>query len=229
MAVVTKYRLAEEIAKMLGGGNIALASNISIAEIKISIGQVCNQLLKTDYFAINEKMGELIPNGSVLGWYEDIEVTSANGRSEAVLPIKPLKLRRNMGIFGVYPKFESNGNYESAKEFIPLQMGQAGLLKSQPMINDLMGQFGYENFGNKLVFTKDLKIMYPNIKIGLWLAIMDISEYGDFDPLPILPEMEWQIKQEVIKLYSGVGVADLLVDSSNKQQQNIPVPQQKQT
>jgi len=225
---LTIYRLAEEIAKMLGGGNVTLASNISIPEIKISIGQVCNQLLKTDYYAINEKMGELIPNGSVLGWYENLDVVSNNGRSETILPIKPLKLRRNMGIFGVYPKFETRGNYESDKELIPLQMGQAGLLKSQPMINDLMGQFGYENFGDKIVYTKDLKSMFPEIKVGLWLAIMDISQYGDYDILPLLPEHEWQIKQEVIKLYSGVGVADMLVDSTVKQQQNIPVTQQKQ-
>ena len=97
------------------------------------------------------------------------------------------------------------------------------------MINDLLGQVGYENYGISIVFTKDIKTMFPNIVLAMRLAVLDFSQYSDYDVLPLLPEQEWQIKQEVIKLYSGVGVADLLVDSSNKQQQNIPVPQQKQT
>lgn len=225
----TLYLLAEECLKALSGGNIAAASNISLGEMKISICQVANQLLKVEHFSVNEKMAEKIDNGAVIGWYEDISVTSFNGKSTATLPIKPIKLPRNMGVFGIYPKYESNGNYELDKEFIPLQMGQSALLKSQPMINDLLGQVGYENYGISIVFTKDIKTMFPNIVLAMRLAVLDFSQYSDYDVLPLLPEQEWQIKQEVIKLYSGVGVADLLVDSSNKQQQNIPVPQQKQT
>lgn len=229
MAVITIYRISEEILKMLSGGNLQAASNISLNEIKISVGQVCNQLLKVEHFSINEKMGEKIPNGSVLGWYEGIEVTSSNNRSKASLPIKPLKLPRNMGVFGVYPKTTTDGYYDTDNEYIPLQLGQSGLLKSQALINDLMGQVGYETVGMELIFTKDIKKLFPNITLALRLAIMDISQYDDYTPLPILPEQEWQVKQEVIKLYSGVGVADLLVDQSNKQQQNIPVTQQKQS
>lgn len=229
MAVITLGRLSEEILKMLSGGDIQAATNISQNEIKISIGQVCNTLLKVDYLSINGKMGEMIPNGSVLGLYENIPVTSWNGKSQSTLPIKPLKLPRNMGVWAIYPKFESNQNYELDKEFIPLQMGQGGLLKSQPMINDLLGQIGYEIFGNTIIYTKNLPEMFPDIVVAMRLSIMDISLYGDFDILPILPEMEWQIKQEVVKLYSGVGTADMLVDSTTKQQQNLPLKEQKQT
>lgn len=229
MAVVTIYRLSEEILKMLSGGDIQNATNISLNEIKISVGQVCNQLLKVDYFSINGKMNEVIPNGSVLGLYEGIEVVSYNGKSKATLPIKPLKLPRNMGVWAIYPKYRTNENYDLDGEFIPLQMGHGAMIKSQPMINDLLHQTGYEVFGNDVVFTKDLKSKFPDIILAMRLVIMDISLYGDYDPLPILPEMEWQIKQEVIKLYSNVGVADSLVDVTTKQQQNIPLKQQKET
>lgn len=61
------------------------------------------------------------------------------------------------------------------------------------------------------------------------LVIMDISQYGDYDVLPILPNQEWQIKQEVLKIYSNVGTPDKLVDSTTKSQQNVPVNQQKQS
>ena len=228
MGVVTIGRLSEEILKILSGGEIQAATNISINEIKVSIGQVCNQLLKVEQFTINERMREKIPNGSVLAWYEGIEVTSSNGKSKAMLPIKPLKLERDMGVYAVYPKYTTNGNYELYNEFIPLQMGQAALLKSQPMINDLLGQVGRETFGMQLNFTKDIKSMFPDVVLGMWLAIMDVSLYGDYDPLPILPEQEWTVKQEVIKLYSTVGVSDNLVDSTTKQQQNVPIREQKQ-
>ncbi len=226
---ITIGRISEEILKMLSGGDIQAATNISQNEIKISIGQVINQLLKVDYFSINAKMNEAIPNGSVLGLYEDIEVTSWNDKSVSVLPIKPLKLPRNIGVFAIYPKYHDKDNYHLDNEFIPLQMGQGGLLKSQPMINDIMGQVGYECFGDSIVYSKDLVTIFPDIKVAMRLAIMDISKHGDWDLLPILPEMEWQVKQEVIKLYSGVGTADMLVDATSKQQQDIPLTGQKQS
>lgn len=224
MAVPTLYRLAEECQRLLSGGTIQAASTISLNELKIACGQIANQLLKTEHFSVNEKMQEKIPNGTVLGLYEGIAYTAyGNGKSKATLPIKPLKLPRNMGIFSVFLASQPE------KEFIPLQMGQANLIKSQPLINDLLGQIGYENFGMELVFTKNLALLYPNDTISLRLAIFDINEYGDYDPLPLMPEMEWQIKQEVVKLYSAEGVTDKLVDSTTKQQQNIPLRQQQQS
>lgn len=229
MAQPTLYLISEEILKMLSGGDIQAATNISLNEIKLSVGEVINQLLKIEHFTINEKMGERIPNGSVLGWYENIPVVSSNGKSKCSLPIKPIKLPRNMGVFAIYPKYNTNDNYELDKELIPLQMGQAGLLKSQLMINDLLGQVGYETFGGEIVFTKDIKALFPDVVLAMRLAIMDVSQYGDYDLLPLLPEQTWQIKQEVIKLYSGVGTADMLVDATTKQQQNIPLQGQKQT
>ena len=108
-------------------------------------------------------------------------------------------------------------------------MGQGGLIKSQPLINDLLGQVGYENFGLDLVFTKDLKSLFPNIKLAMRLAIMDISLYGDWDVLPILPEMEWQVIQEVYKLYSTQPIPDKLVEATVKEAKNVPTNQQKQS
>lgn len=224
MAVVTIYRLAEEILKMLSGGDIQAATNISLNEVKISIGQVANSLLKIEHFQVNEKMGEKIPNGAVLGLYEGIPYTSySTGKSKAHLPIKPLKLPRNMGCFSIFR------TSDPINEFIPLQMGQSNLINSLPLINTLLGQVGYENYGMELVFTKDLAQLFPNDTLSMRLAIFDISEYGDYDPLPILPEQEWQIKQEVIKLYSSVGISDMVVDATTKQQQNIPLKDQQQT
>jgi hypothetical protein len=224
MAVITLGRLAEEILRMLDGGQIQAASAVSANEIKIAIGQVANGLLKTDYLTVNAKLGETIANGTVLGLYEGIVPTSyQTGKSKATLPIMPLKLPRDMGVFSV---FRTN---DPDNEFIPLQMGQRNLLQSQPLINDLLGQIGRERFGMELVFTKDIPLLYPGETLSMRLAIMDISEYGDYDVLPLLPEHEWQIKQEVVKMFSGMPLPDKLVDSSNKGNQGIPLNQQKES
>lgn len=227
MAVVTIYRLAEQCIRLIEGGNKAAGASITFNEIKIACGNVINQYLKTEYLSVNLKLGETIPNGTCLGLYEDIDVVSYNGKSKATLPIKPIKLPRNMGVWAIYPKYDPNGVYELDKEFIPLQMGQGALINSQPLINNLLGQVGYENFGLDVIFTKDLKTLFPNIKLAMRLAIMDISLYGDYDPLPVLPEQEWQIVNEVYKLYSTQVVPDKLVDPTVDETKNTPTLQQK--
>ncbi len=228
MAAPTKYRLAEEILRWLSGGSIPSAIDPSINEIKISIGQVCNQLLKTDYFQVNAQIGETIPNGSVLGLYEGLSVIKLSDfRSQVALPIKPLKLPRNMGVWSVFPYSEAIQSYDYVNEFIPIQMGQFNLMQSQSLLNDLLGQVGYENYGDKIIFTKNLLDIGIDT-VGMRLVIMDISQYGDWDILPILPEMEWAIKQEVIKLYGGAPMPDKTVDPSVKSQKNIPIQQQTQ-
>ncbi len=229
MAAITLYRLAEQALSLIEGGDLKSASSISINEIKISCGQVINNILKTEYFGVNIKLGEAIPNGSVLALYEGIEVTTSNGKSQATLPIKPMMLPRGMGVFAIYPRYELNGNYEYDKEFIPLQMGQAGLLKSQPMINDLLGQVGYEVFGGKIFFTKDIKSLFPDVVLAMRLAIMDISQYDDYTVLPVPPEYEWQIITEVYKMYSSQPIPSKLVDGTVAEDKGVPLNQQKQS
>ena len=226
--MITLARLAEEILKILSSGEIQNASNVSLAEIKIAIGQCINTRLKAEQFNVNEALGERIPNGTMLGLYEDIAVTSFNGKSKATLPIKPVKLLRNMGVCAIYPQYTADGNYELDKEFIPVQMGQNALLKSQKMLNDLLGQIGYEVFGGDVIFSKDIKALFPEITLAMRLVVMDISQYGDYDPLPILPEWEWDIKKEVLAVFGAEGIPDYTVDSSTKAQQNVPIQQQKQ-
>lgn len=226
MPVVTIYRIAEECARVIYGGNIPVAGKVSMPEIKIAVAQVCNQLLKVDILTINAKDGEAIPNGTVLGLYENIPVTSWNGKSICMLPIMPIKLRRNIGIYSIFDAQNPD------REFIPLQMGQFAMSRSQPkIISSVLGQCCYEPFGRQIVFTKDLStpLGNPPFMVSMRLAIMDITQYGDFDILPILPEMEWPIKKEVIGMFSGEPVADKIVDPGRKEQKGVPLSQQSQT
>lgn len=228
MAIVTIYNLSEQIAKIVNGGKIGAAATVNIPRVKIVVGQLINAMLKVEYFTINAKMGETIPNGTVLGLYEGLEVFTSNGKSQCNLPVKPIKLPRNMGVWAVYPKYTTSSNYDYDNEFIPLQMGQGALIKSQPLFNDLLGQVGYDNFGDRLVFTKDIKSLFPDVVLAMRLAIMDISQYGDYDMLPLLPEQEIDIKNQAIKFFMQETTPDMLVDVTSDQQKGVPVNQQKQ-
>lgn len=221
--MTTIYKISEEILKLLNAGNVQAASSASIGEIKIAVCQVANSLLKAEHFSVNEQMGEKIPNGSVVATYDGIAITStSNNRSEADLPAQPLKLPRGMGVWAVYlTDFPDN-------QFIPLQMGQSVLIQSQPQLSDLLGQVGYETRAAKLKFTKDLSLLFPDKTLTVELILLDISEYDDYQVLPILPEHEWEIKQQVYKLYAGVGIPDKLVDVTTSDQKNFPPKQQQQ-
>lgn len=219
----TLYRLAEQAYSLIEGGDPGVASSISFNEVKIACGQVINQLLKTEYFSTNIQLGETIPNASVIAKYEDIAVSQIGNKSKAVLPVKPLMLPRNMGVWSVYLPDEPD------KEFIPLQMGQSSLLKSQLMINNLLGQVGYEVRGLDIYFTKDITQGGQPTNVNVELVIMDISQYGDYDILPVPPEMEWQIVQEVYKLYITQPIADKVVSATSKEEKNIPLNQQIQS
>lgn len=222
MAVITKFRLAEEIKRLIDAGNPPLASRVTFNEIKLSVGQVANSLLKIDYFSTNIPMGEMIPNGAVLGLYEGIEVVKYNNTSKCTLPVKPIKLPRNIGVYSIFKSGDPRC------EYIPLEMGHANLIASQPLINDLLGHVGYEVFGNTVVFTQDLTTPPDPFYVDMRLVILDVNEYGDYDPLPLLPEMEWEIKKQVVALYTGEPVADKLVDSGRKEQKGQPIQTQSQ-
>lgn len=224
MALLTRYMLAEQIHDLLEGGNPGVASSVSIPELQISIAQVLNNLLKIDYLSVNEKLGEKIPNGSVIALYDGIvPISTTNGRSKATLPVKPLKLPRNMGVFSIFrPDYPD-------KEFIPLQMGQYNLLKTQALVNDLLGRIGYEVFGNEIVFTKDLPLLFPDETLSMRLMILDISEYSDYDILPVPPEWEWPIIKEVYQLYSTQPIPDKIVDGTVKEEKGINTNQQQKT
>jgi hypothetical protein len=222
MGVVTIYRLAESCLSLIEGGDFAEGSSLTFNEIKIACGNVINSLLKTEYFSINEKMGEKIPNGAVSAFYTGIPVYSINSKSsKANLPIKPLKLPRNMGVWDIMPSSES-----VSIEFVPLQLGQIKLKKSQPMLSNLLGQCGYEVHGMEIIFDQPIHSMGIST-LDMRLIVMDISQYGDFDPLPILPEQEWEVINQVYKLYTTQPTPDKLVDPTVDESKGNPVNQQK--
>lgn len=218
----TKYRLAEQAVRLLNGGEIPVASKVKINEAKLAVEQVLNKMLKMEYLNVNIPSAEFIPNGASVATYEGIEVVQYGTRSKSTLPAMPLKLPRGIGVYQIFDP----ANMDCP--FIPLEMGQYGMLKSQPLINDLLGWTGYEWYGTDIIYTKDLTQPDP-IEVTMRLVVLDISQYSDYDILPVPADMEWDVIQEVYKLFSSEPVADKLVDSGVNEQRNVPINQQQQS
>lgn len=217
----TKMRLAEEILLLLSGGRIGVATKFHINEIKISVCQVANSVFKMEYFSTLTPLQEFIPNGAMIATYENNLIVPWSNTSKTTLPAMPIRLPRSLGVYQVF----SQGDYFS--EFIPLQLGEASMIRSQGLVSDLSGFVGYETSGLDVIFTKDLTT--PNVPtyVTIRLVILDFTQYSDYDPLPLPPEYEWQIKQEVYKLYMNEQIPDKLVDPGVKQP-GTPIPQQTQ-
>jgi hypothetical protein len=229
MAGITKYKLAEQIQKLVIGGFVPVGTDLTETEIYEGINQVVNAMIKADHLSFNEQIGELIPNGGILAQYRLPVSSYGPNRSRATLPAMPVKLRRNMGVFqvnAVSPEGDSQPDYA----YIPLQTGEGSLLRSQrPILSNLGGQCGYESKGIFLEFTKNLTAGEQNtVYVDVYIVLMDVSAYEEWETLPILPEMEDEIIRRLVERFGIKTISDKLVDVSDKEQQNIPIRQQEQ-
>ena len=107
----TKYRLAEQILLRLTGGSIQTASKVQLDDIKLAIGQKINELYKAQHFSVTLASGETVPDNLMLATYTGIPVTSYGDRSVATLPIMPISLPRNVGVFQVYDSVDASNEY----------------------------------------------------------------------------------------------------------------------
>lgn len=218
----TKYKIAEQVVRILNGGEIASASKVKINEAKIAVEQCINKMLKMEYLSTNVPLGEVIPNGASIATYEDIEVVQYGTRSKSTLPAMPIKLPRGLGVYQIFDP----ANMDCP--FIPLEMGQKGLLSTQPLISGLLGQVGYEWYGNQIIYTSDLT-QPTAIEVTVRLVVLDASQYSDWDVLPVPAEMEFEVVQEVVRMFAGEPVSDKLVDPGRNEQSNIPPKEQAQS
>jgi len=217
---LTRYFISEQVQRLLAGDDPSAGAPIHLREIQAAIAQVCNSLLKMEYLKVDGKFGQSIPNGASVATYDNITVSVYKNVSKALLPATPLRLPRDLGVFQIFDPANVNTLY------IPIEMGQAGLLPSQPILSNLLGHIGYERFGNTVFFTKDLTTVMPSPKVTMRLVVLDMTQYTDYDILPVPADMESVIVQEVYKLFSTVPVPDKIVDSAGRDYRKQQIQQQ---
>jgi len=190
----TKRKLIELIRREVSGGYPSDIDRVRDAEIEAQICSVANVFMKKEVFTTTMNLeGATIPNGCVLATYKADVSRGVGVTSFASLPITPMYLPNGMGVFSVYP------DGFPWKEYIPLPPNVVYTVMRDKMINPINKKC-YTIDENQVVIFDDL-VGAGITKVGIKLAVMDITKYGLNDVLPIPPEMITDIFTAVVNVY----------------------------
>jgi len=206
MAASTKYLLGEQVLLRLAGGYRDNSMAVQMEDVVKAIEEIINSMFRTDYYNGTLPSGETIPDNLMIAFYESISVDTYGDKAKSTLPILPISLPRNMGVYRIT---DSNDN-----DFIPVPMGQGALLRADKLLNELLGSIWYEIRRDEIIFSKDITLLGVNT-VNMYLIVMDISTYSNTDPLPIPKHMEEQIIERAYAKFANVRPETGLVDNYN--------------
>lgn len=212
MAGTTKYLMAEQVLIRLAGGFRDVSQSVQMEDVVKSIEQVINSMFQMQYYSSVLPSGETVPDNLMIAYYENIAVVTDGDKSKALLPIMPISLPRNMGVFRVT---DSNGN-----DYIPVPLGQGSLLNADKLLNNLLGQVWYEIKNFTVQFSKDIKLLGVDT-VNMYLVVMDISLYSNTDPLPVPKNMEEEIIERVYVKFERVMAESGIVNNYSPAEQQI--------
>jgi hypothetical protein len=195
MANSTKYLLAEQVQTRLAGGFRDASQPVQNVDIVKAIEQIINSMFQMQYYNATLPTGETIPDNLMIAFYENIPVTTLGDKSQAELPIIPISLPRNMGVYRVTD--------DKDNDFIPVPLGQGALLRADKLLNDLLGNVWFEIRKNIVIFSKDILLLGIDT-VNMYLIVMDISLYSNTDPLPIPASMEEEIVEKAFAKFATV-------------------------
>jgi len=213
----TKKIISDQVLLKLSGGFVDNSFPVDERDIWKALEQKINDTFKLKHFSETLPSGETIPDSTMIATYPNNTVTStSNGKSTTPLPINPISLPKNMGIFLIYDP--NNPDIM----FIPLQRGQLSLLKADTLLNDLGGQIGYDAKNNIITFTKDLTMLGIS-SVTQELCVFDMSQYSSTAVLPIPADMEEKIIIELVQEFSQVtpesGIVNPITSANQKANQ----------
>lgn len=202
MANLTKRLVSDQILMRLYGGFPDVSNPVQPEDIWKATEQIVNQQFRLQQFNINLPSAETIPDGLSIATYEDVDVVSSGSKSKSTLPVIPVSLPKNVGIFSIKTAQSLGGNVPQL-EFLPLLKGQWELLQSDSLLCNLLGQVGYTPSNSYVTFTQDVTL-YGVTKVDMDLVVMDMSLYGENDILPIPSSMEQEIINQLMAIFSPV-------------------------
>ncbi|HAD96401.1 MAG TPA: hypothetical protein DCG19_03285 [Cryomorphaceae bacterium] len=204
--MTTKGKLAEQILRLLKGGDLGAEIETDEREIFLLIGQVINQLIKAERFLnLNENDRHTSP--TFIASYEDVPLAPYQRVCKLTLPAYPVSLPRNMGVWRIAPMTDFNN------PFIPMQSGQYAMFQGH-VAGILQSKTGYEVQGREVIFTRDL-ISLGTTEVFVQLIILDIDQYDEFEPLPINTDQEMQVIQQVVQILAPRPESDKVVDNKD--------------
>lgn len=135
-------------------------------------------------------------------------VTTIHGMCR--LPVQPISLPRGMGLWRIYDPNDPN------TYIVPLRSGKASIAYNvtHTGLSDLLSsRLCYEwQGGEKVVFNKEVKDLPTTVTIEL--VVVDVTNIGDFDPLPIPADYEADVVENVFKALAASRAPDYSLDKT---------------
>jgi len=138
--------------------------------------------------------------------------TYETSKARVKLPVYPISLPKNMGVWSVAPSGDAD------QQYIPIQSGHNTLLSSQDVLQYLDNQVGYYVDGLYLIFTKNITASPFNVStLKVRLLTVDATVLGDFDYVALPADMEDVVIKDVLQLLGAIPkVVDKVSDSNNQ-------------
>lgn len=212
----TKNILSEQIqrlyARFIDKDNVS--DVIDSREVMLLVAQSINKVLKLQV-SESFKAGQVdVPKCNLLEYTCAVTSESGNNRSYITLPAIPLTLPLDMGIWTI------SASTAALTPYIPIP-AQDIIVFQGTNVAALEQQIGYYIQGKKVFFTKDITLSangsITSVKVNL--LVSDFSQIGDNDLLPISPEVESLVIEDVLNAISGGRVAQAELQSKQSQQQ----------
>ncbi len=220
--MATKSTISEQVqriyARFLDKNNPS--DVIDIREVMLLVNQSINKILKLEV-AESFKAGLVdVPKCSLIQYTATMVSEPANNRSYVILPVIPLTLPLDMGIWSI------SASNAAMTPYIPIP-SQDVLVFQGANLSYLEGQIGYyvqgksvSGTGARVYFTKDLTLAgngsIPSVLISILAS--DFSQFGDNDMLPISPEVESAVITEVLNIISGGRISQAELASQQQAQ-----------
>lgn len=186
---------------------------IDIREVMLLVNQAINKILKLEV-AESFKAGLVdIPKCSLIQYTASVTADATNNRSYLTLPVIPLTLPLDMGIWSI------SASNAAMTPYIPIP-SQDVLVFQGANLSYLEGQIGYYVQGKKVFFTKDITLAGNGSISSVIINILasDFSQFADNDMLPISPEVESAVITEVLNIISGGRVSQAEMASQQEGQ-----------
>lgn len=195
--MATRLSIAEQIQlqyKRALGLKDDVKNSVDRRELFPLINQVANELLATVIQGGFKSGGLQIPSGT-LATYGNCEVLSENGRYFVNIPVYPISLPRNIGVYSIVP--QTGTPLIDGTPYIPITQEDWDLLSIADINNSgmLEGQTAFYVEGKKAFFTKQ-----PSSVVKIKLVISDPSLIGDSDPYPVTPEIESALIERIVNM-----------------------------
>ena len=189
---MTKSILAHQILGIIEGGDVSNDASVTIQEVILAVNQVRDFLVQEDIWARKNVGDNQIPGEYLEDYCVDIQCDDKTNSFYAELPVKPLNLQRNQGVFKVtYTK-----NQEVA--FVPSSSSSSSLYTGLP---------SFKPQGRQTYYVQGDRLYFPSIKKGddlqeiYVVLVASTADIGDEDPLPIPADKEIIVVQRVVEMY----------------------------